>query len=88
MFAFERFNKRIKSLCRNRYFALESLANSCSMDIATRFEIFKRNMIDAHVVEECVLKGKSTYYTYVVKFAFDVIDSFRVIQCIGYRRTT
>ena len=77
MFAFERFNKRIKSLCRNRYFALESLANSCSMDIATRFEIFKRNMIGAHVVEECVLKGNSTYHTYVVTGALYMSDNLR-----------
>ena len=88
MFAFERFNKRIKSLCRHRYFPLGSLAKSCSLDIATRIESVRRNMIGSGLVEECVLKGKSTYYTYVVKVAPDVTDSFRVIQCIGYRRTT
>ena len=66
MFAFERFNKRIKSLCRNRYFALESLSNSCVLDIATRFETFRRRKSVFEVDDdkkESVLKGSPTYYS-------------------------
>jgi len=60
MFAFERFNKRIKKLCRHRHLAMESLARSCTLDMATRLKYFNRYKNVKLPV--CVLGGQPTWY--------------------------
>ena len=61
MFAFERFNKRIKDLCRNRHLVHESLSESCRLDMATRFMTFSINDYEDDV-PDCVLRGHQQYY--------------------------
>lgn len=62
MFGFERFNKRIKSLCRHRHLAMESLSQSCTLDMATRLKFFDNNENIHDDQNDFVLKGNATEY--------------------------
>ena len=62
MFAFERFNKRIKNLCRHRHLVHGSLAQSCTLDMATRFTFFEANDLSHDVEPVCVLHGRKQWH--------------------------
>ena len=81
MFAFERYNKRIKGLCRNPHYPLESLATSCRLDIATRYATFAAHRRVNESVSACLLRGKSHFYTYAFP---TVLAMFRSQQLHAY----
>ena len=68
MWAFERYNKRMKSLIRNSRSPLESMENNIKMDIATRFLEWAKNEVHRSRNERigtCTCYGRPRVCAYV-----------------------
>ena len=66
MFAFERYNKKMKGLVRNPHQAVSSLASNAVMDIATRFVAVANSNESETRAPGCELHGRNTFSTCVI----------------------
>ena len=66
MFAFERYNKKMKGLVRNPHHAVLSLASNAVMDIATRFVAVADSNESETRAPGCELHGRNKFYTCVI----------------------
>ena len=74
MYAFERYNKKIKSVTRNRSLPLESIANNMQIEISTRFLELAEETCDLNddgVTSRLV--GKPAVHVYVFNFLYVVL---------------